>query len=151
MNIEELREYCLKKKGVDESFPFDETVLVFKVMGKIFALTSTEGEFTINLKCEPEKAIELREKYSGVKPGYHMNKKHWNTIYFDGSVSDLDTKEWVDQSYHLVVKSLTKAQQQHLKNLYNGKTIITLLLSGLTLCCAYCSYHLCGNFSIPFF
>lgn len=117
MNIEELREYSLKKKGVDESFPFDETVLVFKVMGKIFALTSTEGEFTINLKCEPEKAIELREKYSGVKPGYHMNKKHWNTIYFDGSVSDLDTKEWVDQSYHLVVKSLTKAQQQHLKNL----------------------------------
>jgi len=117
MNIEELREYCLKKKGVDESFPFDETVLVFKVMGKIFALTSTEGEFTINLKCEPEKAIELREKYSGVKPGYHMNKKHWNTIYFDGSVSDVDTKDWVDHSYDLVVKSLTKSQQQQLKNL----------------------------------
>ncbi len=117
MNIEELREYCLKKKGAEESFPFDDTVLVFKVLGKIFALTSTEGEFTVNLKCDPEKAIELREKYSGVKPGYHMNKKHWNTIYFDGSISDLDAKKWIEDSYNLVEKSLTKTQQQHLKNL----------------------------------
>ncbi len=117
MNIEELREYCLKKKGVEEGFPFDETVLVFKVMGKIFTLTSTEGDFTINLKCEPEKAIELRENYSGVQPGYHMNKKYWNTIYFDDSFSDADAKKWIDDSYNLVIKSLTKAQQQHLKNL----------------------------------
>lgn len=117
MNIEELREYCLKKKGVEEAFPFDETVLVFKVMGKMFALTSTDGEFIINLKCEPEKAIELRENYSGVKPGYHMNKKHWNTIHFDGSVSDTDAKKWIDDSYNLVIKSLPKAKQQHLKNL----------------------------------
>ncbi len=117
MNIEELRDYCLLKKGVEEGFPFGETVLVFKVLGKMFALTGTEGEFTINLKCEPEKAIELRENYSGVKPGYHMNKKHWNTVYFDDSFSDADAKNWIDHSYNLVVKSLTKAQQQHLKNL----------------------------------
>jgi predicted DNA-binding protein (MmcQ/YjbR family) len=117
MNIEDLRDYCLKKKGVEEGFPFDETVLVFKVLGKMFALTSTEGEFTINLKCEPEKAIELREKYSGVKPGYHMNKKHWNTIHFDDSFSDTNAKKWIDDSYNLIVKSLTKAEQQHLKNL----------------------------------
>jgi len=117
MNIEEFREYCLQKKGVEEGFPFGETVLIFKVLGKMFALTSTEGEFTINLKCEPEKAIELREKYSGVKPGYHMNKKHWNTVYFDDSFSDAAAKSWIDHSYNLVVKSLTKAQQQHLKNL----------------------------------
>jgi predicted DNA-binding protein (MmcQ/YjbR family) len=117
MNIEELREYCLKKKGVEESFPFDSSTLVFKVLGKMFALTSTEGKFSINLKCEPEKAIEFRENYSGVQPGYHMNKKHWNTVYFDDSFSDADAKKWIDDSYNLVVKSLTKSQQQHLKNL----------------------------------
>jgi predicted DNA-binding protein (MmcQ/YjbR family) len=117
MNIEEFRNYCMKKKGAEESFPFDETVLVFKVMGKMFALTSTDGEFSINLKCEPEKAIELREKYSGVQPGYHMNKKHWNTVYFDDSFSDADAKNWINDSYNLVLKSLTKAQQQYLKNL----------------------------------
>ena len=117
MNIEELREYCLQKKGVEEGFPFDSSTLVFKVSGKMFALTSTEEEFTINLKCDPEKAIELRERYSGVQPGYHMSKKHWNTIYFDGSFSDADAKKWIDDSYNLVVKSLTKLQQQHLKNL----------------------------------
>lgn len=117
MNIEEFREYCLQKKGVEEGFPFDNFTLVFKVSGKMFALTNTEGEFTLNLKCEPEKAVELREKHSGVKPGYHMNKKHWNTVYFDGSVSDFHAKKWIDDSYNLVVKSMTKLQQQQLKNL----------------------------------
>lgn len=80
MNIEELREYCISKKDVTESFPFDETTLVFKVRGKMFALTDLEGELSINLKCDPDLAIELREKYPAVQPGYHMNKKHWNTI-----------------------------------------------------------------------
>jgi len=108
MNIEELREYCLLKKGVTESFPFDETTLVFKVMGKMFALTDTENEFSINLKCDPEEAIELREKYLAVQPGYHMNKKHWNTIYIDGSVSDEKLKAWIDDSYWLISNSLPK-------------------------------------------
>lgn len=117
MNIEELREYCLKKKGAEESFPFDASTLVFKVSGKMFALTSIDEEFSVNLKCEPEKAIELREKYTGVQPGYHMNKKHWNTIYFDGSFTDAIAKKWIDDSYNLVVKSLTRIQQQQLKNL----------------------------------
>jgi predicted DNA-binding protein (MmcQ/YjbR family) len=108
MNIEELREYCLSKKGVTESFPFDETTLVFKVMGKMFALTDTEDEFSINLKCNPEKAIDLREKYPAVQPGYHMNKKHWNTIYVDGSVSDEKLKAWIDDSYWLITNSLPK-------------------------------------------
>lgn len=111
MNIEDFREYCLKKNGVEESFPFDETTLVFKVSGKMFALTNTDGDFFVNLKCEPETAIDLREKYSGVKPGYHMNKKHWNTIFFDGSSSDFEAKKWIDDSYNLIVKRLTRKQQ----------------------------------------
>jgi predicted DNA-binding protein (MmcQ/YjbR family) len=111
MNIEELREYCLSKKGVTESFPFDETTLVFKVMGKMFALTDTEDEFSINLKCDPEKAIDLREKYPAVQPGYHMNKKHWNTIYVDGSVSDDKLKAWIDDSYWLITNSLPKNER----------------------------------------
>jgi len=108
MNIEELREYCLSKKGVTESFPFDQATLVFKVMGKMFALTDTEDEFSINLKCDPEKAIELREKYPAVQPGYHMNKKHWNTIYVDGSLIDEKLKAWIDYSYWLITNSLPK-------------------------------------------
>jgi predicted DNA-binding protein (MmcQ/YjbR family) len=108
MNIEEFREFCLSKKGVTESLPFDETTLVFKVIGKMFALTDTEDDFNINLKCDPEKAIELRENYSSVQSGYHMSKKHWNTVYIDGSVSDTILKEWINDSYLLVAKSLPK-------------------------------------------
>ena len=117
MNIESFREYCLKKKGVTESFPFDETTLVFKVMGKMFTLTDTEDDFSINLKCNPDKAIELREKYSSVQPGYHMSKKHWNTIKIDGSISNEVIYQWVDDSYKLVAEKLTKAQKEELKNL----------------------------------
>lgn len=106
MNIEEFREYCLSKDEVTEGFPFDKTTLVFKVLDKMFALTDTEGDFTMNLKCKPEKAVELREKYSSVIPGYHMNKKHWNTIIVDGSLSDDLIKEWIDESYSLVVQKL---------------------------------------------
>lgn len=114
MNIEELREYCLAKKGVTESFPFDESTLVFKVSGKMFALTDLVDAFSINLKCDPEKAIELREQYPCVVPGYHMNKQHWNSVFIDGSVNDKLLKEWIDNSYDLIVKSLTKKQQQEI-------------------------------------
>lgn len=80
MNIEKLRDYCLAKPAVSEDFPFDETTLVFKVVGKIFAFTDLEGELRINLKCDPERAISLREQYPAIMPGYHMNKKHWNPL-----------------------------------------------------------------------
>lgn len=109
MNIEEFREYCLSKKAVTESFPFDETTLVFKVAGKMFALTDIEPPFSVNLKCDPERAIELRETYASVLPGYHMNKQHWNTIEVDGSIPDKLIYEWTDHSYDLVVQSLSKA------------------------------------------
>jgi len=104
MDIESLREYCLSLPDVTEGFPFDETTLVFKVKGKMFLLTDLEGPLTMNVKCEPEKAVELREQYSCVKPGYHMNKKHWNTVEIDGSVTDKVLKEWIDESYRLVRK-----------------------------------------------
>ena len=117
MNIEEFRDYCLSKKAVTEGFPFDETTLVFKVMGKMFALTDVEGEFKLNLKCDPEKAISLREKYPDhVLPGYHMNKKHWNTVVVDGSIPDKLLYEWIDESYDLIVLSLPKTKRQELKN-----------------------------------
>jgi len=104
MNIEILREYCISKKNVTESFPFDEDTLVFKTAGRIFALVNLEGDLTLNLKCNPARAIELRERYSSVIPGYHMNKKHWNTIYIDGSVPDKEIFSWIDHSYDLVLK-----------------------------------------------
>jgi len=106
MNIEDFREYCLSKPGVSESFPFDETTSVFKVCGKMFALTDLVDEFSINLKCDPEKAIALREQFPAVNPGYHMSKKHWNTIAVDGSMNDQLLYELIDHSYDLVVKSL---------------------------------------------
>ncbi|MGD9931708.1 MAG: MmcQ/YjbR family DNA-binding protein [Mangrovibacterium sp.] len=117
MNIEKLRNYCVSKKGVTEEFPFDETTLVFKVMGKMFALIDLEGDLTVNLKCDPETAVELRELYSCVLPGYHMNKKHWNTVLIDGSVNDRLIESWIDHSYKLVAEKLTKAQKDQLANL----------------------------------
>lgn len=114
MNIEEFREYCLLKKQVEECLPFDDKTLVFKVCNKIFALTSLEGEFKINLKCEPERAIELREEYSSVIPGFHMNKKHWNTVLMDTDISDAKIKEWIDMSYDLIVSSLPKKLKNNL-------------------------------------
>jgi predicted DNA-binding protein (MmcQ/YjbR family) len=117
MNIEDFREYCLLKPETSESFPFDETTLVFKVAGKIFALTDiNEPYFKVNLKCNPEKAVELRELYSEVQPGYHMNKKHWNTIDFEGALRDKLLKEMIDESYWLVVDSLKKEDKLRLKN-----------------------------------
>lgn len=107
MNIEDIRAYCLSKKGVTEEFPFDESALVYKVMGKMFLLTDLQTELCIGLKCEPQKAVELRERYPCVTPGYHMNKTHWNTIRVDGSVSDRLIREWIDHSYAKVVEKLT--------------------------------------------
>jgi len=107
MNIEQIREYCLKKKSVTEEFPFDEETLVFKVSGKMFLLASLEAiPLQINLKCDPEKAIELREEYEAVQPGYHMNKKHWNTVILDGSIPARIFRVWIDHSYNLVVAGL---------------------------------------------
>jgi predicted DNA-binding protein (MmcQ/YjbR family) len=106
MDIEILRKYCLSKKGVSEDLPFDETTLVFKVMGKIFLFTSLEGTFSISLKCEPEKAIELREQYEAVTPGYHLNKAHWNSIEINGSIPDKLIFQWIDDSYSLIVQKL---------------------------------------------
>lgn len=114
MNIEDLRNYCISKKGVTESFPFDEKTLVFKTMNKMFMLTNLEGDLTINLKCNPEKAIILREQYSAVIPGYHMNKKHWNTVIIDCTINNSLIKEWIDHSYDLVVNSLSGKQKEEL-------------------------------------
>lgn len=104
MNIEILREYCISKRNVTEGFPFGDDTLVFKTEGRIFALVNLEGELSVNLKCDPVLAIELRERYSSVVPGYHMNKKHWNTVYIDGSVPDKEVFSWIDHSYDLVFK-----------------------------------------------
>ncbi len=117
MNVEEYRDYCILKKGVTESFPFDETTLVFKVMGKMFALCGLDNvPLRINLKCEPERAIALREEHEGIIEGWHMSKKHWNTVYLDKISKDL-TKDLIDHSYDLVVSKLTKKVKAELEAL----------------------------------
>jgi predicted DNA-binding protein (MmcQ/YjbR family) len=109
MNLDFLREYCLSKPNVEETLPFGPDVLVYKVSGKIFLLLSLDDEpLQINVKCDPELAIELREEHACVLPGYHMNKKHWNTIVVDGSVSSKQLKEWIDHSYNLIASPLLK-------------------------------------------
>ena len=115
MNIEELRDYCIQKKGVTEEFPFDEVTLVFKVMGKMFALIALERmPPQCNLKCDPEKAITLREEYDGdIIPGYHMSKKHWNTLLLN-NLPPRVIIELVDHSYNLVVSKLTKNLKEQL-------------------------------------
>ncbi len=115
MNIENIRLFCLSKNGVTESFPFDDTTLVFKVMDKMFALLNLDTNHSINLKCNPEKAIVLREHHDSVLPGYHMNKKHWNTVLLDDSISDILIKEWIDDSYNLIVEKLPKKVKQELQ------------------------------------
>ena len=115
MNIEDIRTYCLSKPPVTESFPFDNETLVFKVGSKMFALLSLESvPLRINLKCNPEKAEKLREEFSQISPGYHMNKKHWNTIVIDGMLSPDFIKEQIDHSYTLVINSLTKKERLEL-------------------------------------
>lgn len=118
MNIEDFRIYCLSKKGVTESFPFDETTLVFKVMNKMFALTGLAGEaFTVNLKCDPDWSLELREAHPEIQSGYHMNKKHWNTVSFEESLNDDFLIQLIDHSYDLVVGKLRKVDKEILKNM----------------------------------
>ena len=118
MHIEEFHQYCLAKKGVEETFPFGEVTLVFKVMGKMFALTGLDEEiFTVNLKCDPEYAVELREEYEEIQPGYHMSKKHWNTVNFEGSLSEGLLMKLIDHSYDLVVSKLPKKDREILENL----------------------------------
>jgi predicted DNA-binding protein (MmcQ/YjbR family) len=122
MHIEELRNVCITKKGVTEHFPFDEVTLVFKVMHKMFALTSLndweKGEQKINLKCDPERAQELRGAYEGINPGWHMNKKHWNTVTINSAdVSDDLVRELISHSYELVEHGLTKKMKEELESL----------------------------------
>ena len=122
MHIEQLRDFCIAKKGVTEHFPFDNVTLVFKVMGKMFALSGLDnwekGEEKINVKCNPDWAQELRGEYEGIKPGWHMNKRLWNTVTINSSdVSDDLVRELINHSYDLVVKGLTKKMQAELENL----------------------------------
>ncbi len=119
MNIEEFRDYCLAKKGVTESFPFDEQTLVFKVMGKMFALSGLEHQPSkANLKCDPERSIELREEYDGlITPGFHMSKLHWNTVELEMNLPHQLLLELIDHSYELVIKGLTKKLKEELNNL----------------------------------
>ncbi len=114
MYLDHYRDYCLSLPHVSESFPFGPTTLVFKVGGKIFSLTNIDHFNSVNLKCDPEKAIQLREEYTEVTPGYHMNKKHWNTVSIDSLISDKLIYEWTKDSYNLVVKSLTKKLRMEL-------------------------------------
>lgn len=115
MDLEEIRAYCLAKKGVEEAFPFDEHTLVFIVSGKIFLLTNIyQVEISVNLKCDPELAVELRERYESVQSGYHMNKKMWNTVKFSNEFSEKDFYKMIDHSYDEVVKKMSKKMQQEL-------------------------------------
>ena len=115
MNIEELRQYCLCKTGVEETFPFDESTLVFKVMGKMFLLTGLNAdEFRVNLKCDPERAIQLREEHEDIIPGWHMNKKHWNTVYCERGLDDKMIIDLIDHSYDLVVSKLTRKVREQM-------------------------------------
>jgi predicted DNA-binding protein (MmcQ/YjbR family) len=117
MDLETFRAQCLSKKGVTEETPFGADTLVYKVMGKMFALTGMPDFVSINIKADPESAIEQREKYEAVQPGYHMNKKHWNTILMDGSIPDKLILRWLEQSYQLVVNGLTKKEKSALDKL----------------------------------
>jgi predicted DNA-binding protein (MmcQ/YjbR family) len=115
VDLDSYRSYCLSKKGVEETFPFGKEVLVFKVLGKMFALSGVEDFESVNLKVDPEKGEELRERYPAVRQAYHMNKLHWITVMMDGSIPDKLVKQWIDDSYDLVVAGLPKRTQAKLK------------------------------------
>ncbi|MBC8344026.1 MAG: MmcQ/YjbR family DNA-binding protein [Bacteroidetes bacterium] len=118
MNIETIRDYCISKKAATEGFPFDEVTLVFKVMGKMFALTKLEGDLILNLKCDPEMALELRASNpETVLPGWHMNKKNWNTIHIDNSIDKEFVFKWIDHSYDEVVNNLPRKLKEELAKL----------------------------------
>jgi len=118
MTFDDLLNYCMAKKGVAKDFPFDKTTLVYRVVNKIFALTDiAEKPLRINLKCDPILALELREEFEAIEPGYHMNKKHWNTVIFNGSIEDRKLEEMIDHSYDLVVKGLKKDDREILQQI----------------------------------
>ncbi len=123
MNIEELHQYCSNKKGVTEHFPFDAVTLVFKVKGKMFALINLEkwerGETVINVKCKPTWSEELREKYEGINPGFHMNKKHWNSLSINSDIPENLVLRLINHSYDLVVKKLPKKLKEELKTMHS--------------------------------
>lgn len=126
MHIETFRAYCLRKPGVTEDMPFGESTLVFKVLGKVFALTDLHSHpLSFNLKCDPERAVQLRETYACVTPGYHMNKKHWITVLADGSVPVKELEEWIDHSYERVADGLTRKQKAQLEEMAgtSGKSL----------------------------
>lgn len=116
MNVEEVRSVCIAGKGVTEGFPFDETTLVLKVGGKIFALINLDRNPSVNLKCDPERSIDLRERYEAIIPGYHMNKLHWNTLILDGSLPERLVAELIKHSYDLVLASLPKKTQEEVNS-----------------------------------
>jgi predicted DNA-binding protein (MmcQ/YjbR family) len=115
MNIESLRDYCLIKPGVTETLPFGPDTLVFKVLDKMFLLVGLNNPESFNVKCDPERAVSLREEYEEVQPGYHMNKTHWNTVSMNGRLTESQLKEMIDHSYELIVSSLPKSKQELLK------------------------------------
>lgn len=117
MTYEKIREYCIAKKGTTEELPFDDVTPVFKVMGKIFAIAGVDHTF-LNLKCEPDRAVELRAQYEEVTPAYHMNKKHWISVDYTGSVPMREIYAWIDASYGLVVAGLTRAQKNELAQIH---------------------------------
>jgi predicted DNA-binding protein (MmcQ/YjbR family) len=115
MTLDAFRSHCLRKPGFSEDLPFGPETLVFRVAGKIFALMDVDTFVSVNLKCDPERAVDLRERYPGITPGYHMNKKHWNTVLADGSVPDRLVLELADHSYDLVRASLPKKLRDGLR------------------------------------
>jgi predicted DNA-binding protein (MmcQ/YjbR family) len=117
MDPQLISEYCVAKAGVTEESPFDEDSPVYKVMGKIFLIMNLTPPYSINIKCDPEKAVELRERYDAVTPGYHMNKTHWNTVQLDGTIPAKIIFEWIDHSYQLVADKLNKSDKRKLHNL----------------------------------
>ncbi|MGV0923693.1 MmcQ/YjbR family DNA-binding protein [Empedobacter tilapiae] len=114
MHIEELRDYCLGLPQVEEKFPFDQSTLVFYIAGKMFCLCNVDKFDSVNIKCDPDKATEIRAIYEAVTPGYHMNKKHWNTIHINKDVKDSLIKEWINDSYNLVILTLPKSKRPEL-------------------------------------
>jgi predicted DNA-binding protein (MmcQ/YjbR family) len=118
MDIEQVTEYCMRKPGVTNGFPFGGDTLVFKVMSKLFLLTGLDAQpARINLKCDPEKAIVLREEHEDITPGYHMNKTHWNTVVIEGSLPDAFILKMIDDSYDLIAASLKKVEKDELAQL----------------------------------
>ncbi len=123
MDLAEFREYCLTKPDTTEGTPFGPDVLVFKVSGKMFALAALdELPTTVNLKCDPDLALDLRDRYGQVRPGYHMNKKHWNTVEIDGGIPTMELRRMIDHSYELVVKGLPKTARPNQRRLQPSRS-----------------------------